>query len=340
MSFHSFHAAFGRSRAPAHIIMLQTPQVILLCAVSVSSCFLLSAALFVHATLFAAPFATAALVTLGLVLIKTVLWQTCARLLCAPAPTGVIFVLCGYGVSSAAWSFALSRAPQAVDLPPLFIAAVETTVVASLLFLILAAMHHRKAQDNGRRAELQNHIRNHFLFNAISTATGLLRKQPQTAESQLCRLAELFRAMLGARAWISLKEELELTRNYAEIERVRLGGRFDIVWRISCSRMGDIRLPAMTLHPLVENAIRYGVAEMTQSAVITVSITRHPTHISCRVANAVPRRIPKPGNRTAQANVRRRLYEAFGDQGRFFVEQDADVYISRFTVPIHRTSRA
>lgn len=193
-----------------------------------------------------------------------------------------------------------------------------------------------------RRAEAQelrsrSHIYNHFLFNTLSTTVGMLHARPEKAGEHLCKLAELFRAMLGEEARVSLKSELEVARCYAEIERERCDGRFDVLWRIDCRDLRAITLPPMILNPLVENAIRYGEKDDATRSRILVSVKRLATQVKCKVVNSVPRRRALPGNGTALANVRRRLHAAFGDAARLVVRERAGTFAIHFTIPVIHT---
>jgi two-component system, LytTR family, sensor kinase len=108
---------------------------------------------------------------------------------------------------------------------------------------------------------LRLQLRPHFLFNALNTVSSVLEENPRRARRIIGRLGELLRASLrtDTNALVPLKEELELVVAYLEIEGERFGGRLAYSVQVPDSML-DVRVPSFLLQPLVENAVRHGIA--------------------------------------------------------------------------------
>jgi hypothetical protein len=105
---------------------------------------------------------------------------------------------------------------------------------------------------------LQSRIRPHFLFNSLNAVLSVIRSEPAKAERMLESIAELFRAVMAdTRRLVPLAQEIELCRNYVEIEQTRLGNRLAVDWQIGAYHP-RAKVPQLLLQPVIENAIRYG----------------------------------------------------------------------------------
>jgi LytS/YehU family sensor histidine kinase len=110
---------------------------------------------------------------------------------------------------------------------------------------------------------LQGQLRPHFLFNALNSAIVLVREEPESAETMLLRISDLLRRSLQTdeRTLIPLSEELELLELYLGVERVRFADRLLVHVDVPESAL-PLRVPAWLLQPVVENAIRHGIAPL------------------------------------------------------------------------------
>ncbi len=135
-------------------------------------------------------------------------------------------------------------------------------------------------------ASLHARIRPHFLFNTLNSAAALVHARPARAEEVLLDLAELFRAALSGPREASLADELALTRRYLEIEQLRFGDRLRVAWT-QPETLPDLRLPSLSLQPLVENAIHHGVEPSTRGGTLEVTIRREGDALVLLVRNPV-----------------------------------------------------
>ena len=125
-----------------------------------------------------------------------------------------------------------------------------------------AASARLEARLVGAQLEaLRGQLRPHFLFNALNSALVLVREDPASAETMLLRISDLLRRSLQAeeRTMIPLNEELELLDLYLGIERVRFADRLRVEVNVPALARA-LLVPAWLLQPIVENAIRHGIA--------------------------------------------------------------------------------
>ena len=110
-----------------------------------------------------------------------------------------------------------------------------------------------------RLQALQARIRPHFLFNSINAVLSLVRSEPARAEIALQDMADLFRVLMrDNRDLAPLADELELCRQYLELEQLRLGERLTVDWNLK-SMPADALVPPLVLQPLLENAVYHGI---------------------------------------------------------------------------------
>ena len=173
-----------------------------------------------------------------------------------------------------------------------------------------------EVQAQARLQALQARIRPHFLFNSMNTIASLTHDEPDLAEQSIENLSDLFRASLAAESSVSLQQELELTRSYIELESLRLGDRLQVNWSVP-SPTPQISLPALTLQPLVENAIYHGVEPIYDGGAIDIRVEAVSDGIEIIIANPVleDRSLQhREGNQMAVDNIRERLHIAFGGE--------------------------
>lgn len=135
-----------------------------------------------------------------------------------------------------------------------------------------AAMLAREAQEAQLRA-LRYQINPHFLFNTLNSLSSLiLSKRTDTAERMLMNLSTFFRATLSAdpTADVSLDEEIKLQRLYLDIEQIRFPDRLTVDVDVP-EALQSARVPVLLLQPVVENAVKYGVARSRKHVSVRIS---------------------------------------------------------------------
>lgn len=203
---------------------------------------------------------------------------------------------------------------------PALIAALLTGVGLRYLYLQHALTQRLHDELRLRIDALQARIRPHFLFNTLNTIAALIRGQPRLAETALEDLADLFRASLNPQgSFVSLADELSLCRHYLHLESLRLGARLRVEWSVD-NVPGEALLPALTLQPLVENAICHGIETCRDGGTIRLQGRLDHNMITLCLRN--PRcGEAGPGHGLAMSNTRQRLALSFGAKARLDLRQ-------------------
>lgn len=192
-----------------------------------------------------------------------------------------------------------------------------------------------ESQARARVNALQARIRPHFLYNSMNTIAALTRSNPIRAEEAVQDLADLFRATLSdKRNLITLKEELEAARIYQRIEQLRMGERLQVRWHIEDLPMQAL-VPALTVQPLLENAIGHGVENLETGGQVTVEGGRADGMVLLRIRNPVPLDNPQPrgGHGIALENIRERLLLLFGAQAELRAGREGDEFVVQLRFP-------
>ncbi|KRG69159.1 sensor histidine kinase [Pseudoxanthomonas dokdonensis] len=212
-----------------------------------------------------------------------------------------------------------------------------TGIAVTVGLLALAAFqNHWQARQLAVRASqselesLQARIRPHFLFNTLNTAASLVHQQPGRAETLLLDLSDLFRAALRHSTLVSLREELSLAQRYLQIEVLRLGPRLRLEWDVA-AMFRDIRIPSLSLQPLVENAIRHGIEPLPDGGTLSVKLVQNDNAIVIEVSNSIDARhksIDTTGHQIGLSGVRARLRAMLGDSARLETRIESERYVA------------
>lgn len=129
------------------------------------------------------------------------------------------------------------------------------------------------------RAELgllKMQLQPHFLFNTLNAISEQVHADPEAAERMITHLSELLRHTIGSAEAqeISLGEELALLERYLDIQRARFAGRLEVTLDVDVGAM-EALVPNLVLQPLVENAIRHGIAPRASGGHVEVLVRRH-----------------------------------------------------------------
>ncbi len=197
-----------------------------------------------------------------------------------------------------------------------------TTAYLALSYSITVQEQERHAAELAVMAQeaqvraLRYQINPHFLFNTLNAIAALIRDAPARAEEMVVQLSEFFRRSLAVNPMedLTLSEEVELQRLYLEIERTRFPDRmrFDVELGEGSA---EARVPALLLQPLVENAVKHGVARSEGPTCIRIG-----ARVEGPVLEIVVENDAKAGGRAASGekvglrNVQDRLASRFGDR--------------------------
>jgi LytS/YehU family sensor histidine kinase len=218
--------------------------------------------------------------------------------------------------------------------------------IGVLLYLLSACLHYAvlsaeasreaerraaEARTLAREAELQSlriQLNPHFLFNSLHSISALATIDAGRTREMCIRLAAFLRSSLGLgnRETIPIQEEVELARSYLEVEQVRFGERLHVDAEIdpNCQNCG---IPALLLQPLVENAVKHGVAGLIEGGAIRLAARRENGGVAIVVENAFDQETPPRGDLgIGQAHVRKRLQVRYGAEASFEAGAAGDLY--------------
>jgi len=223
----------------------------------------------------------------------------------------------------------------------------DLAVLARLEAAVIEQVEHLRSvqmQNLVSQAELkalQAQINPHFLFNSLNTLYGTIDRSNAEARRLVLNLSDVFRYLLrGDRTFIEIGEELKIVRAYLEIEELRLGPKLQTEIQIDSDAL-RATIPLLSIQPLVENAVKHGVASRVNMGFVHVTIRSNGPAISIEVANSGEcdlRTLTNSTNGIGLANVRRRLALCYGEQTCFDVRVDSGVTTVSFSLPMQPTA--
>ncbi len=165
---------------------------------------------------------------------------------------------------------------------------------------------------------LRRQIEPHFLFNTLNAVAGLVREgRNDSAVSMIAGLSDFLRRTLDAstRQQVPLQEEMDFTRNYLEIQKVRFADRLQLSVDVP-AELYLAQVPSLILQPMVENAVKHGIAKRVHGGTIRITASRSDQVLTLSVRNDGPN-LPADWTPACQgigiSNVRTRLESLYGD---------------------------
>ncbi len=203
-----------------------------------------------------------------------------------------------------------------------------------------AARFAQAAQDAELRS-LRYQVNPHFLFNTLnSLSTLVMRSQPEEAEEMILNLSKFYRTSLSGDPLedVALSEEVHLQNLYLDIEAVRFPKRLKTETHIP-AELDDVLVPGLILQPLVENAIKHGVAHSKRPVTITISASAKGDFLKLTVADdgetKSQDKASDQNNGIGLANVRDRLETRFGTQAKLQTHRpETGGFVAELTMPL------
>ena len=182
----------------------------------------------------------------------------------------------------------------------------------------LAAAHLQTRLAEASLQSLQRQLHPHFLFNTLHSISALIPRDPEAADAMLGQLSDLLRLTLDriGTQELPLKEELDFVQKYVEIERTRFGDRLQVDFDVAPETL-DAAVPNMLLQPLVENAIRHGIARKVGGGRVEITARREDGELCLVVRDTGPGLAdasPGLSKGVGLANTRSRLEHLFGER--------------------------
>jgi len=226
----------------------------------------------------------------------------------------------------------------------MFYALLVTGYYLIINYRELKEKSQREAQLTGllKEAELnmlRSQIRPHFLFNSLNSISSLTMTNPGKAQEMVIKLSEFMRYSLNFPDTMisTLEKELHHAELYLDIEKVRFGERLAFEKQIQPDTI-DWNVPVMILQPLLENAVKYGVYESSETTRITLKAILENEVLQIKIGNTYdPEATIKKGTGTGLKNIRGRLLNIYGTSSLMKISQ-ADKYFE-VTLRIPRYAR-
>jgi hypothetical protein len=200
------------------------------------------------------------------------------------------------------------------------------------------------AAQQAQLTALRYQLNPHFLFNSLNSISALIvTKRNADAEQMTAKLSSFLRNSLTAdpARLVPLEEELSLIEEYLDIESVRFGDRLEV--EIECDpQAGEALVPSFIVQPLVENAIKHGVAPSKEPVHIHIRAVIEGNKLCIDVENGIAREVTQTrfgGTGTGLKNIERRLGAVYGARASLSAEQRENTYLARICIPeIQRAS--
>ena len=189
-----------------------------------------------------------------------------------------------------------------------------------------AQLESQLAQAQLQALKMQLHP--HFLFNTLNAISSLMHTDVEAADRMMSRLSELLRLTLdgAGKQMVTLKEEIDFLNHYLEIEKIRFADRLSVRLTIAPETLGA-QVPTLILQPLVENAIKHGIAPHAAAGWVEISAQRKSGTLLLQVKDNGSG-FGSGGNRSTQkglgiSNTRSRLQKLYGTSFRFDISNGA-----------------
>ena len=172
-----------------------------------------------------------------------------------------------------------------------------------------------------RESELKNlrsQLNPHFLFNSLNSIRVLIYIEPKKAKVSITTLSNLLRQSLelGKEHLVSLEREMELAKNYLDLEKVRFEERLQVSWNLTPG-LESFQVPPFTLQMMVENSIKHGISNLRDGGVVEIMAFENEEYVHIEVRNSGSlKNVVDLG--VGIQNIKKRLLLQYGGNAEFF----------------------
>jgi two-component system LytT family sensor kinase len=188
-----------------------------------------------------------------------------------------------------------------------------------------------QAQLSALRLQLEPH----FIFNALNAVTGLIReKRDSEALTMIAGLGDLLRRVTdrSERQYVALDDEADFLRKYLDIQQMRFAERLRIEFDMPAALM-KAQVPEFILQPLVENAIKHGIAKRAKGGALSVAASRKGDTLTLDVRNEGQRLPAQFREGVGLSNTRQRLQVLYGDAASLALQDTPSGVLATITLP-------
>ena len=183
--------------------------------------------------------------------------------------------------------------------------------------------------------KLRQQLQPHFLFNSLNSINALIGSRPQEARKMVQQLSDFLRGTIKKEEhqWVTLKEELQYLELYLDIEKVRFGHRLST--KVECDEsLNEMRLPALLLQPVMENAIKFGLYDTVDEIEIGLKAMKEENNLVIIVTNPFDPETSAPkGTGFGLQSVQRRLYLLFARNDLLNTEVKENIFTTTIKIP-------
>jgi two-component system LytT family sensor kinase len=184
--------------------------------------------------------------------------------------------------------------------------------------------------------KLRQQLQPHFLFNSLNSINALIGSRPQEARKMVQQLSDFLRGTIRKEEhqWVTLKEELEYLQLYLDIEKVRFGHRLSTNIE-SDEATEQLKLPALLLQPIMENAIKFGLYDTVDEIIISLSASKEENNLLISITNPFDPETsaPRQGTGFGLQSVQRRLYLLFARNDLVSTEAKENIFTTIIKIP-------
>ncbi len=196
--------------------------------------------------------------------------------------------------------------------------------------------------NEARLIALKRQLQPHFLFNTLNSISSLMEINVDRAQGMVARLGDLLRAILDqSEHLVMIQKELTFIRNYLDIEETRFGDRLSVQYDIDSTLLAE-KVPFLISQPLVENAIKHGLAGMKDGGTLHISIKANAGKIHIAVADngsGFKRNRHAINEGIGITNVRRRLMRHYQDDAALQILENDNLGVKAvITIPYEDTN--
>lgn len=186
---------------------------------------------------------------------------------------------------------------------------------------------------------LQMQLQPHFLFNTLHAISTLMHRDVEAADRMLARLSELLRLALDHAGvqQVPLRQELEFLAKYLEIEQTRFQDRLTVQMEIQPATL-DAQVPNLILQPLVENAVRHGIAPRAEPGRIEIRAAVRDAALQIEIVNSGGPADPFTEG-VGLRNTRQRLEKLYGSKQRFVLVAQGHETHAKISIPLRVAPR-
>jgi len=184
--------------------------------------------------------------------------------------------------------------------------------------------------------KLRQQLQPHFLFNSLNSINALIGSRPEEARKMVQQLSDFLRGTIKKEEhqWVTLKEELQYLQLYLDIEKVRFGHRLSTVIGYDAA-LDELKLPALLLQPVMENAIKFGLYDTVDEIEISLKALKEENNLVITVTNPFDPETstPRQGTGFGLQSVQRRLYLLFARNDLVSTEAKENIFTTTIKIP-------